>query len=59
MSHLFNSYTHMRELKWDSIKLASIFIVREFQDVFLKELSRLTPSRDIEILIKLSLEPSL
>jgi hypothetical protein len=49
----------MRELKWDSIKLASIFIVREFQDVFLKELSRLTPSRDIEILIKLSLEPSL
>ena len=43
---------HIRELEKGSIDLASIPIVREFQDVFPEELPGLPPVREIEVSIE-------
>jgi hypothetical protein len=43
---------HVRELEKGSIDLASILVVREFQDVFLEELPRLPPVKEIEVSIE-------
>jgi hypothetical protein len=43
---------HVKELEKGSIKLASIPVEREFQDVFLEELPRLPPVREIEVSIE-------
>jgi hypothetical protein len=43
---------HVRELEKGSIDLASIPVVREFQDVFLEELPRLPPVKEIEVSIE-------
>jgi hypothetical protein len=42
---------HVRELEKGSIDLASIPVVREFQDVFPEELPGLSPVREIEVSI--------
>jgi len=43
---------HVRELEKGTIDLASIPVVREFQDVFLEELPGLPPVREIEVSIE-------
>jgi hypothetical protein len=44
--------THVRELQKGSMDLASIPVVREFQDVFLEELPGLPPVREIKVSIE-------